>query len=639
MFRLHLFGKLAATLKLATVVKEAADMTLPYPTPVQATGRRFQLDEAKVEKLFTQHVQAIREQLKQDFTGAIPQGFLLHLIEKNPGLIEGSKLPELAKKLKKYLEQSLPNYLLGADWGKPNGALLRPGSDKNVDERIETEVANLNAHLSGDVSPTRVKQFTFEFDVQEKEWKEKNKDIADRVRNDVKKIVSLYIQKNPTKANEILQETGNWSPEDTKELASDLADNAVSNIKPLAFGKLFINSLMNSVKAKLGDASYFTSRDAVEQVPQDIMDSLFNDIIGDVQKESRRAVGIKKLDAHRWSSPSLPKFDLDGTYSLTTNMTKTVFNRVHNLSVEKLNARMRTTDEPVEKSELSKKVVDVNFAMKELNRAHKKVYDQIAFGKDLDKLIMLLKKLSASSPTGMEAKRARKAAPAILAVLVPARSQFAKEDMLAASSKTLDDLEEKFHASDSKTRSHFDLPLDKAEKIIKEIDESGDFNIDKVREAVINTFKNGENAKAIAHVYYGLKDGKGKSTTHVVFNSDFFIHEIPKMIKRTVKMESGKPELLPEKRKTIEQTFSRPSKGEPEWKDETKKEKKKVEFDPNYEVPKQEVPRYKKWLADHGHSVPPESPQKRNASSEAEPRLRVGSLWIQKLYRDYLKVQ
>lgn len=594
MFRLHLFGKLAATLKLATVVKEAADMTLPYPTPVQATGRRFQLDEAKLEKLFTQFVnKSLREQLTQDYAEAIPQGFLLHLVEKNPEIMLGSKVPGIAKKLKNYMEVTLPNFLFGIGW--PN-ALTAKGDDPRVQKRIETEIKNMNALLTNDVSAKRVKEFTQEFDPQEKRWVDKKTDIADRVRNTRSDIVSLYIQKNPDKANDILQKEGDWSSSDTQQLAADLADEALAKIKPATFGKQFINTFMRSVKSKVGDASYFVERDATEQGPQDIMDSLFSEILGDVQAESRRSIGIKKMDAHRWSGPSLPRYDLEGTYSVTTNMIKTVQSRVFNRTEEFLEAGKRKSKEPVEKSNLSKKIKDLEFANKEFNRVHKLVEDQVSWGKDLDKLLNLLKHLGQAGGSKQDSKRARKALATIQSVLASMRINVGQEE-LAATSDRLSDLEEKLKdAMREGTRSHTQFDFDTAEALVRKIDEAGDFNGASAREALINAFKNGENARAIAQAY----------AVSANFSTDFFRNEIPRMIKRTVEIKPKEladgsegrltPELRPGKPEAIKETFSADSK------------KKKLELE-------------------------------KQSSVDSEPRLRVGSLWIQKLYRDYLKGQ
>jgi len=593
MLKISLFGKLAVTLKLSstpeekTVEKVAAkkvNLSFPLPTVVQSTGRPLTLDKSKVENLFNQFVnESLKKELVAEYEDAIRQGFIIHLLSDYPNFVNilKSDAANLSAKLRKYKDTNLPNFLFGIGWPV---ALTAKGENADLEKRINTEIKNMNALLSNDVSAKRIKQFTMEFDPSEKRWVDRKDDIASRVRNTKDDIVSLYIQKNPTKANEILQREAGWGSGDTTELANALAKEALKDINPLSFGESFVKTLMATVKKQLGSAEYFIERDAIEQKPQDIMDELFHEILMDVQKESRRAVGIKKKDAHRWSSPSLPRYDLKNTYSISYNMKRTVQSRVYNRTTEMLNTEKRTTNQPVLKGQESRKQKDIEFAAKELAKAHNKVVDQVFWAKDLNKLLNLLEHLRDSGKDQHTKNRAAKALTAIKVTMTSMRSNVPYED-LAAADDQLTDLENKLESLlDDKTREHTEFNFGKAEKLLKEVGEIGTSS--KQRSALINTFKTGENAKAIAQAY-ALPSSK--------FNTPFFSIELPRMIQETVVIKPKEkadgsegrlePFLKPKKEQAIDEMFSRES----------------------------------------------------SRKAQQEPRVRTGSLWIEKLYRDFLR--
>ena len=337
MIRISLFGKIAATLRVADLKER------DLPELLRSKDKFF--------KFFTdQFLPSFENRMTNVFMTEMPRGLLFTLPETRLlALDQPSRqhtteqdriqhLAQLAKKHATYLNVKLPQVIFNILWKKEmdpqqKGGISAQFESKRAEQNekaLNVAMEELNRILSGNVSYKRVLEFAHRehldfftetpLKAQGKPAKgiaesdagltEEQKDIAERVRKYAKKIVNIFVEERPDTLWEKLDETSGLTKEDMADLTEGLVYERMLPLKEKAAERAeqmrntFIRALNKVPK------DFLEHYDVPSENFSGYLNELFHSALAAVIEECpRRAINVKKDDRGKFQNSRLPNYE------------------------------------------------------------------------------------------------------------------------------------------------------------------------------------------------------------------------------------------------------------------------------------------------------------------------------------------
>jgi len=667
--KLGLFGKLAATLRLA--VEAPAKSLSSWPKDQEIAS----MIKGETEKMLPQ----IRKNLEKALRNAIDNGYILQYGKNYPDKLQSLNLdlsPEsFAKKVERYRGSTLPNYILGAGWRKLfNDYKIPKKSEKQAGQNLSRILNNINEMMSGNVNPTHFKELTQDQGTDERgnlvPSEEKDTQLAKRLKKELRQLVGLYMRlpRLSTKDRKIdeFHDSLGFTPDKISEFVSGIVDEKMKKLQPSDITDIFTNAILSALQAQNLTPLYFVERNYAEQEPKEIILSLYGDAKAEVLSGVYRSLGKRKLKKGEVGENARFQPVMDTLFSTDENLKQSINVSVRN-AVKQAVERLKTVkrgqkDDPDEgiKSQVQegKSLTESKGKLrKQLERQLHVIEDSIdqseASLKDFYRLLNRIEDFIPLARTETDRKAAQKLLDALKSVMLVQSlpsladieqalgnyAEWAKNKRLSGhEGKGTEDIKpgllpdlkleeiEKARTEMEKykvflkdvnqaTRSTNALDLTGAYEILKKIQPQTKI---KDSQALKNTFVNPQalsttNARILAEILEGSKSS---------FFSDFFTTTLPALV------EQYKSRSDAERVQNVQKGLSLPPRtipplGVPQNEDESADDESEEELpDEDFEL------KVGEGEEDEG--------RKKASLNKRSSRIRTGSLWIEKLYYDYL---